>query len=55
MGRVRDKHRERGEVHTMFWSGNLRERVILENLGIMWEGNTGMDLKEISLERHRLD
>jgi hypothetical protein len=34
MGRAHDKHGGRGEVHTMFCLGSLRERDHLENLGI---------------------
>jgi len=44
----------RGEVHTGFWWGNLRERIYLEDLGVdgriilkwvfrKWDGGHGLD------------
>ena len=37
----------REEMHTEFWWGNLKERILLEYLGVDWEDNIAIDLKVI--------
>jgi hypothetical protein len=41
---------ERVEMHTKFWSENLKGRDHLENLGIGFEDNIIMVLREIGWE-----
>jgi hypothetical protein len=37
----------RGEVHTGFWLGNLKEGGHLEDLRLRWEDNIKMDLQDV--------
>jgi hypothetical protein len=37
-------------MHSAFWWGNLKERDHLQGLGISWEDNVKMDLKEVGWE-----
>jgi len=37
------------QVHMAFWWRNLRERDYLEGLGVRWQDNIKMGLKEILL------
>ena len=41
---------DRTEMHSAFWWGNLKERDHLQGLGISWEDNVKMDLKEVGWE-----
>jgi hypothetical protein len=40
----------RGEVFTGFWLGGPKERDHWEDLGIGWDGNIVMDLREIGID-----